>query len=365
MGKPPVKERPLGIALFVLLAVLCVSLGQCRSSSPGLIRDEPKETGEEASETEGSGEAEPLDLPPLSEELPVSSLGEIWAYLISGQEEALKASYPLSDVAYFGAELDAYGQLTGVPKRRNIAFFSGRVHLVVCCNGRALTHFALEPGSAVRTRLIADLLEAARSFDGLQIDFEQVPARDGAAFRSFLAELRQGLGNKWFTIALPARSRTLEGDVYDYRRIAPLVDRILVMAYDEHWSTSAPGPIASLDWCRSVAVYSLAVIGPEKLIMGVPFYGRTWGSENTFRAFFHSGIERIKREHQVTEVRREKGIPTFTYRIPVTVTVYYEDAYSLSTRIELYRSKGVRAIGFWRLGQETPAIWSLLSLSGE
>ncbi|MDR3161861.1 MAG: glycoside hydrolase [Spirochaetaceae bacterium] len=366
MGKTAVTPGPFVIRLCVLLVFLCFTLTQCRSSPPVFVTDEPEETGEEASEAEdGTGETELLELPPLSEELPVSSLGEIWAYLISGQEDTLKASYPLSDIGYFGAEVDAYGRLTGVPNRRKIAFFPGRVHLVVCCNGRALTHFSLEPGSAVRTRLIADLLEAARSFDGLQIDFENVPARDGAAFRSFLAELRQGMGNKLFTIALPARTRTLADDVYDYRRIAPLVDRILVMAYDEHWSTSAPGPIASLEWCRSVSTYSLAVIGPEKLIMGLPFYGRTWGSENTFRAFFHSGIERIKRENNVTEVRREKGIPTFTYRIPVTVTVYYEDEYSLSTRIEMYRSTGVRAIGFWCLGQETPAIWSLLRLTRE
>jgi spore germination protein YaaH len=337
-------------------------LVQCRSSPAGI---DPEDAGEDALELEDETiEAEtPVELPPLSGDLPVSSLDEIWAYLISGNEEALKASYPLSDIGYFGAEVDGYGQLTGVPNRRKIANFSGRVHLVVCCNGRALTHFSLEPGGAVRTRLISDLLEAARPFDGLQIDFENVPARDGAAFRSFLGELRQGLGNKMFTIALPARTRTLADDVYDYRRIAPLVDRILVMAYDEHWSTSPPGPIASLDWCRSVASYSLAVIGPEKLIMGLPLYGRTWGSENTFRAFFHSGIERIKRENNVTEVRREKGIPTFTYEIPLTVTVYYEDEYSLSLRIEMYRAIGVKSIGFWRLGQETAAVWSLLSLT--
>jgi spore germination protein YaaH len=165
-----------------------------------------------------------------------------------------------------------------------------------------------------------------------------------------------------FTIALKARTRTLSNDVYDYRLIAPLVDRILIMAYDEHWSTSAPGPIASMAWCRSVAAYGLSTIPPEKLIMGIPFYGRTWGSENTSRAFFHSGIERIKRENQVTEVRREGGVPTFTYEIPFTVTAYYEDEYSLSRRIEMYRTMGVKSIGFWCLGQETPVIWNLLSL---
>jgi spore germination protein YaaH len=211
---------------------------------------------------------------------------------------------------------------------------------------------------------VADLLKSAEGFDGLQIDFELVPARDGDAFHSFLAELREGLHGKALTVALPARSRSLADDVYDYRKILPLADRILVMAYDEHWSTSAPGPIASMNWCRRVAAYALETVGPEKLIMGLPFYGRTWGDVNTFRAFFYSGIQRIIAENRVTEIRREQGIPTFTYQVPVTVTVYYEDASSLAARLAMYHAMGVRAAGFWRLGQETPAVWKLLELNG-
>jgi spore germination protein YaaH len=302
---------------------------------------------------------------PEMDELPVSSFGEIWGYLISGQEEALRADQPLSDLGYFGAEVDSYGQLTDVPDRKRIAGFPGRVHMVVTCNSRGLTHFVLEPGSRTRKDLIAALTAAAGPFDGLHIDFELVPAKDGDAFRSFLEELRGGLEERMLTIALPARTRFREDDAYNYSGITPLVDRVLVMAYDEHWSSSEPGPIASMEWCRSVAAFALGTVGPEKLVMGLPFYGRTWGNVQVFRAFFFSGIERIREENGVREIRREEGIPTFTYEIPVTVTVYYEDARSLSTRLAMYRSMGVRSAGFWRLGQETPEIWSLITLSGE
>jgi spore germination protein YaaH len=306
------------------------------------------------------------DLPPEFADLPVSSFREAWGYVLSGREQALKVNYPLSDVVYFGAEIDTYGQLIDVPDRRKLARFPGRVHLGAACNSsRALTHFVLEKGGAVRKQLIAGLLEASQAYDGLQIDFELVPARDGAEFLSFLAELRAGLDDKIFTIALPARLKTLEDDVYDYGKIDPLVDRILVMAYDEHWSSSAPGPIASMNWCRSVASYSLSVVEPEKLVMGIPFYGRTWGSVNPFRAYFFSGIQRIREENQVSEVRRENGIPTFTYETPLSVTVYYEDQYSLSARMEMYRNMGVGAVGFWSIGQEDPSFWNLLELTRE
>jgi spore germination protein YaaH len=234
----------------------------------------------------------------------------------------------------------------------------------VMCNGLALTHFVLSPGSKERRELIADLLAAARNFDGLQIDFENVPERDADAFLSFLAELRAGLGEKMFTIALPARVKTSSGSWYHYAAIKPLVDRILLMAYDEHWSGSAPGPIASMSWCKSVANYALQVIGPEKLIMGLPFYGRAWGNVTTSQAYIYPTIERIRREHQIAEVRRENGIPTFKYEVPVSVSVYYEDDYSLATRLQMYQSQGVQSVGFWRVGQETPVIWKLLAISG-
>jgi spore germination protein YaaH len=30
--------------------------------------------------------------------------------------------------------------------------------------------------------------------------------------------------------------------------------------------------------------------------------------------------------------------------------------------MEMYKSQGVAAIGFWRLGQETPSVWRILAL---
>ncbi|GHT94180.1 hypothetical protein FACS1894141_0350 [Spirochaetia bacterium] len=356
--------------LFYILVLSSLVASSCRSGpSPQVVEPETEPQAlpiEESIEVfeEAPVEFEYLPPPPFIEDLPVSAFRELWAYVISGEESALKAAYPLSDVAYFGAEVDSYGQLVNVPNANKIAFFKGRKHLVIACNSTALTHFVLEPDSAVHKRLVADLINATKAYDGLQIDFENIPARDGDTFRSFLGELKRGLGDKMLTIALKARTRTIRDDVYDYGKIKPLVDRILVMAYDEHWSSSAPGSIASLDWCRSIAAYAMETVGPEKLIMGLPFYGRTWGNVNTFRAFYYSGIERIKRENNVTEVRREKGIPTFSYEIPVTVTVYYEDVFSLSSRLELYRTMGVQAAGFWTLGQETPAVWNILKLEG-
>jgi spore germination protein YaaH len=315
-----------------------------------------------SSDQDEFSDAEEIELPPPGEALPVSSFSEIWAYVLAERESALLDGMPISDIGYFGAEIDSTGKLIDVPRRSRLSRFPGRVHLVVACNSRALAHFVLAPGSAERKTLIADLIAAAADYDGLQIDFELILQRDAGAFLSFLAELRTGLRGKMFTAALPARNKRLNNDVFDYEKIKPLVDRILVMAYDEHWSTSAPGSIASLSWCKNVADYALGIIGPEKLIMGIPFYGRAWGHINPSKAYLYSGIETLMNENKVNEIRRENGIPTFDYETTVSVKVYYEDDYSLSARMEMYKSMGIGSIGFWRLGQETPAVWNILEL---
>jgi hypothetical protein len=353
------KARYLIRRSFPAVLLLAVS---CSSPPPPESEGSPDKPPVEAEAERSFSYADGDDTGEGEGGFPVSSFGEIWGYLIAGRESALDPEYPLSDIGYFGAEIDNYGKLVDVPDRNKVPLYPVRVHLVVTCNSRALSHFALEEGSAVRRRMIADLLSETAPYDGLQIDFEYVLPGDAGAFLSFLGELKNGLAGKMFTIALPARTRTLRNDAYDYAKIKPLVDRILVMAYDEHWSTSEPGPVASMDWCRDVASYSLEAAGEEKLIMGLPFYGRAWGHINPSRAYTYSGIEALKEENEVSEVVRTGGIPHFSYEVPVSVTVYYEDNASLSARMEIYRSLGVRAVGFWRLGQEDPGVWKLLEL---
>jgi len=296
-------------------------------------------------------------------DLPVTTFPEIWGYVVAGHEAALRRGLPITDVGYFGAEVNMYGKLINVPNRQNLGSYNGRVHLTVTCGNYSLTYFTLMPGSQLRRELIADLIAATANFDGLNIDFESIPARANDSFLTFIRELREGLpSNKMLTICLYGRVRANPSDVYDYAKFVPFVDRIFVMAYDEHWSGSRPGPVSSLTWSRNVADYSLRVVGQDKLVMGIPFYGRAWADQNHHRAYIYSGVQGLINTHKVTDIRRENGIPTFDYNATMSVKVYYEDEYSLSARFEMYKSMGVKAIGFWRIGQETPRVWDILKL---
>jgi hypothetical protein len=350
--------------LFSIFLVCVLCCASCSSSPPLTVNDEEiiSETALGDEEIEELGMIEFADLLQESGDLPSSSFNEIWAYVVSGNESSLKLNMPVSDVVYFGAEVSSYGHLVGVPKKSKLARYKGRLHMSVACNSGGLTHFVIEPGSRAREVLVAEIIAAAKDYDGLNIDMELVPAQDAANFISFLNEVRTGVGDdKVFSVCVPARLRAV--GPYSYEKIAALADKVFVMAYDEHWSGSKAGPVASMNWCKSVAAYALQAIGQEKLVMGIPFYGRAWGNTSTSRALINSTTEKIKKDYGVENVKRVNGIPTFTYDVTVKVTVYYEDEYSLATRVEMYRKQGVESVGFWRLGQETSGVWSLLNLN--
>ncbi len=290
---------------------------------------------------------------------------EIWAYLMAGEERFLGPQLPVTDIGYFGAGLNSYGKLIGVPKRAGLGNFSGRAHLVIAEVGNyALTHFVLDPAYPLRNALIDDIVRAAAPFDGVQIDFETVPADDYEHFFTFLQLLRARLPDKLLSVALPARIDA-KTDRFGYARIAALVDRVIVMAYDEHWSTSAPGPVASIEWCRNVAAYASSQIPERKLVMGAPFYGRAWADKSLSRAYKFSSLAELIAEKCIAEIQRLDEVPFFEYAEQVTVRLFFDDARSTLRRLSLYRALPLRNIAFWRLGQEDPAIWEGLALEGD
>lgn len=288
---------------------------------------------------------------------------ESWGYVLQSHVEQYDNTMPLTDVCFFAAEVNCYGELTSIPNRSKIKVGKARCHMVVVCDSKALAHYVLDPNLPARKQLLKQIVKAATPYDGVQIDFELIPARDRKNFITFIADLRYMLKEKWFSVCVPARFRLLTEDIYPYAEIAKYSDRVFVMAYDEHWSGSKPGAIASIDWCSKVMEYAKKTIPEKKLIMGIPFYGRTWANETTASAWVYNGVNKIMTEHKVTDVVYENEIPTFNYTANVEVTGYFNDAYSCVQLCRLYENAGIHKVGFWRVGQEDPEFWKWLVIN--
>lgn len=308
------------------------------------------------------------DQKPRPEEMPRPAFREVWAYLMRGEEKELTGTEPITDLCYFSVSMTREGRITEKVARPDVTMRGGArpaVHLVVAeLANQALMHFALNPRYGVRPLLLEDIRRVSEGFDGVQIDFEMLHREDAELFFDFLAELRKVLpAGQELSIALPARTKLVAGP-YDYTRIAPLVDRVIVMAYDEHWSTSAPGPVASLPWCAAVADYARSVIPAEKIVMGLPLYGRAWQDKRLARALRFSGVQGLAAEKQAPRNYAPEVGAWFEYPESVTVTVFYDDRHTLMEKLRLYEGKGVGAVSFWRIGQGPPGLWDGIDSTG-
>ena len=295
-----------------------------------------------------------------AEQIGTVSFREVWGYVMVGRESEFSTKYPITDVGYFVDAVNVFSEMPTVPVRsKHFKNFKGRVHLTTSVDSKSQTHLLLQPDLPLRDRIIEQMVRASSTYDGLQIDWESVPKEDDENFWEFLRILKKKLGKKPLTMAIPARTRTLQRDAYNYKKLSEIADRIIIMAYDEHWSTSRPGAIASTDWCRRIAEYTKTQIPAEKLGMGLSFYGRTWMSVPVrAQAWYNSGIKRIVRENGVKEIKRDRfGTPHFTLTEEATINGWYDDIPSLKIRMKMYEDLGIENISFWRVGQEDARIW--------
>jgi spore germination protein len=295
---------------------------------------------------------------------PKLEFSEVWAYLMDGEEKYLDPAMSITDLGYFGASIGMSGTLLGVPNRGKLPVaYKGRVHLVVAELGNlSLTHFCLSPEYPLREALIADIAKGAEGFDGVQIDFEAVSFKDYENFYAFLGLLKKALADKTLSVALSAQIKE-SADNLSYERIGKIADRIIVMAYDEHWSASAPGPVASIEWCRKVSAYAQSKVAEACLVMGAPFYGRAWADKSPSRAYKHSSLIKLIDEKGIGDIRRQDGIPYMEYPETVNVKVFFEDYDSTLARLSMYRARQVKNVAFWRLGQEDPIVWGAITAS--
>lgn len=291
---------------------------------------------------------------------------EIWGYMLRGEERAFKGSEPITDIFYFSCDVNSKGRInTSIkpPKLPKLAGKRRKVHIVISeLENYSLMQRVLSSDSSLRDYLIDDILEIAEKFDGVQIDFESVPFSSAADFHKFLSIIKLGLDNgKVLSVALPPRRRSVPGDPYDYKKISEIADRVYVMAYDQHWSTSNPGPVASLSWCKDIIRYASKTIPESKLVMGIPLYGRAWYDGNNSCAIMAKHVPILLNRKTATSEW------TFEYGLKISFSdskdvIFYDDIQALREKFFLYK-RYVDSIGFWRLGMEERALWEEISLN--
>jgi spore germination protein YaaH len=289
------------------------------------------------------------------------ALPETWAYLMKGEEKYFPAASSITDVACFSASINEDGHLAGghqEPPVLSGATPGVRYHLVVTMPwNTTLAHIFLNPELPFRDRIISGIVERSAPFQGIQIDFESISPKDGTAYLNFLAELKKALPeDKLFSVAVLARwashKKGNPDDAFDYSFIGLIADRVVVMAYDEHYGGGKPGPIASLPWCEKIFRYALETIPPDKLVMGIPLYGRSWQDSSWSKTYKNRDVVGQLMKRGIKSTWHPENGGSFDFTETIRIHVYYETTQSLREKIKLYKQEPIRGVAFWRIGQE-------------
>ena len=144
--------------------------------------------------------------------------------------------------------------------------------------------------SETREHVIKQILAyiSLYNLDGINIDFENVPKSDGEYFVQFLRELTPMAHQQGAVVSVDTFVPKPWTKHYNRNAVGEIVDYVIVMGYDEHYSgSSESGSVASIGWSEEAITETLAEgVDKSKLILGVPFYTRVWTETQT-----ESGIE--------------------------------------------------------------------------
>jgi spore germination protein YaaH len=140
-----------------------------------------------------------------------------------------------------------------------------------------------------REQLSQGIAEAIALYDldGVNIDIENVTSEEREAYVDFVRLLRALLPEgKTVVVSVAANpwgwTTGWQGS-YDYAGLSEYCDYLMVMAYDEHYYGGPAGPVSSLSYVENALKYAVSLVPKDKIVLGLPFYGRIWSNAGGFR----------------------------------------------------------------------------------
>lgn len=220
--------------------------------------------------------------------------------------------------------------------------------------------------SAALRKTAIDNIEAyikKYGLDGVNIDFEMVPASDRDNLTAFMKELYGRLKPQGYIVSIDVFPKTDENNdvsvAYDYSKLGLYADRIVIMAYDNHGVWSGPGPIADINWVESNLQYALRFIPKNKLYLGVAGYGYDWSSKGVESLEYKPIMDLVNKFGSAVKWDEASKSPSFTYtgEDGVSHTVWFENSQSVAYKLDLVRKYDIAGTALWKLGEEDPAYW--------
>ncbi|HVY08609.1 MAG TPA: glycosyl hydrolase family 18 protein [Mycobacteriales bacterium] len=195
-----------------------------------------------------------------------------------------------------------------------------------------------------------------QNWDGVSIDLESLHNRDASGLVSFLQALRSDLAaGRTLSICISNSITSAEyrHRGYDLAGVAATVDRIILMAYDQHgpWEHK-PGPVGALAWQRKGLNVMRLDVPAAQIDLGQAGYGYAWRPNGTHSVSDARARQLVAQDHATAHWRSQVG--EWTAHLSDGTTIWWADARSLQLRLDLARARGLHGIAVWDLAESDP-----------
>jgi spore germination protein YaaH len=214
-----------------------------------------------------------------------------------------------------------------------------------------------------------EIVDLARKLgvSGVDIDYENLDPRDRDLFTSFAAALSSALGREQVLLSVTAQPKERESSsvgpgALDWGALCNHVDRLQIMLYNQHSAKTGPGPMATPEWIGRVLRFGLEECARTRIVPVLKVSGMEWSKSGTRGVQYEECMELLGKA--ATAVSRDDAdrVPHFTYAAKDgPATIFFEDALSIETKVDVIRNLGLEAVVLWSLGREDPEILSRIA----
>lgn len=281
-----------------------------------------------------------------------------------------------------------------------------RVLLTVSLHGEKNMVTFLDSDYSVWETLFSKVSELVllKDGDGIDINFENVPASQRKNFLKFVKEFKiylhkefykKNKGNPFVSLSLPPSVRM---ENYSVKKLSDLVlpegvgevvNLFIIMGYDFH-SNSVPGATSPLQsennqpsLSNTLKIYDSFGADKNKTILALPYYGLMYNVEPVIDSIskketdIKATIERKLTYQEINDFFIKN--PDLKYQIDLDAIsmskqismvfddntmkeIFYDDSFTLSKKYAFAMTQGLKGVGLWALGYDSQRyeLWNLI-----
>jgi len=323
---------------------------------------------------------------PPPNQLNMSSIYSRNSSLYSAQVEKTQNSLEVISPNYFNVNEDGSLKLTEAIDKKFIKEMHNKNMKVIPFLSnhwdRELGRLALKN----KKELVEDICEAIEEYDldGINLDLENLTEEDRDSYTKFVRLMRRRLpSDKVVSVAVAPNPYNFKKGwqaSFDYELLSKYSDFLVIMTYDESYPGGPSGPVASLGFVEDSIKYTLEKAPNEKIVLGIPFYGRLWDESGEIRGYGISikKVEELLNKYEseiIYDVSKQSAMATIyikddderPYLVdrkldPGKYTIWYENNDSIKSKLRLVQKYDLMGAASWSLGQENKDVWNYYNL---